>query len=47
MKGIYDEIERLSTIRFTPKDDINEMLEQNNSSHLKRRGFCKRTYYKT
>ena len=30
-----DEIERLSTIRFTPKDDINEMLEQNNSSHLK------------
>lgn len=35
MKGIYDEIERLSTIRFTPKDDINEMLEQNNSSHLK------------
>ena len=35
MKGIYDEIERLSTIRFTPKDDINEMLEQNNSSPLK------------
>lgn len=35
MKGIYDEIERLSTIRFTPKDDINELLDQVGSSHLK------------
>lgn len=35
MKGIYDEIERLSTIRFTPKDDINDLLDQVGSSHLK------------
>lgn len=35
MKGIYDEIERLSTIRFTPKDNINELLESVGSSHLK------------
>ena len=35
MKGIYDEIERLSTIRFTPKDDINELLEKVGSSHLR------------
>ncbi len=35
MKGIYDEIERLATIRFTPKDDINELLDEVGSSHLK------------
>ena len=35
MKGIYDEIERLNTIRFTPKDDINELLDQVGSSRLK------------
>lgn len=35
MKGIYDEIDRLSTIRFTPKDVINEMLVKNGSTHLK------------
>ena len=35
MKGIYDEIDRLNTIRFTPKDIINEMLVKNGSTHLK------------
>lgn len=35
MNGIYQEIERLKTIRFTPKDDINDMLVLNHSSHLK------------
>ncbi len=35
MKGIYDEIERLETIRFTPKSPINEMLEKIGSSKLK------------
>ncbi|MGN1183088.1 MAG: tRNA uridine-5-carboxymethylaminomethyl(34) synthesis enzyme MnmG [Faecalibacillus sp.] len=35
MKGIYDEIDRLSTIRFTPKDVINEMLVKNGSTRLK------------
>lgn len=34
MKGIYDEIERLKTIRFTPKHEINDILEDNHSSRL-------------
>lgn len=34
MKGIFDEIERLDTIRFTPKHEINDLLEQYNSARL-------------
>ena len=34
MKGIFDEIERLDTIRFTPKHKINDLLEQYNSARL-------------
>ena len=34
MQRIYDEIERLSTIRFTPKHPINEALENYGSSKL-------------
>ena len=35
MKHIHDEIERLDTIRFTPKSDINELLVTLNSTPLK------------
>ncbi len=35
IKGIYDEIERLEQIRFTPKSKVNEMLEKINSSPLR------------
>lgn len=35
MHRIYQEIERLETIRFTPKSTINELLENINSSRLK------------
>ena len=35
MKHIHDEIDRLSTIRFTPKSDINELLEKVGSTPLK------------
>lgn len=35
IKGIYDEIQRLEQIRFTPKSSVNEMLERINSSPLK------------
>ena len=34
MKGIFDEIDRLDTIRFTPKHPINEVLEQLGSTRL-------------
>lgn len=34
MKAIFDEIERLDTIRFTPKHPINEVLEQLGSTKL-------------
>lgn len=34
MKRIQDEIERLDTIRFTPKHEINDVLEQLGSSRL-------------
>lgn len=34
MKGIFAEIERLDTIRFTPKHPINEVLEQLGSTKL-------------
>lgn len=34
MKGIFDEIDRLDTIRFTPKHSINEVLEQLGSTRL-------------
>ena len=35
MKHIHDEIDRLSTIRFTPKSDINELLEKVGSTPWK------------
>ncbi|MDD8049420.1 MAG: tRNA uridine-5-carboxymethylaminomethyl(34) synthesis enzyme MnmG [Thomasclavelia sp.] len=35
MKGIFDEIQRLDTIRFTPKSDINDKLVELNSTKLK------------
>lgn len=35
MTHIHDEINRLETIRFTPKSDINELLEKIGSTHLK------------
>lgn len=34
MKGIFDEIDCLDTIRFTPKHPINEVLEQLGSTRL-------------
>lgn len=34
MKAVFDEIERLDTIRFTPKHPINEVLEQLGSTKL-------------
>lgn len=34
MKHIHDEIERLQTIRFTPKHSINDMLEKEGSARL-------------
>ena len=34
MKGIFDAIDRLDTIRFTPKHPINEVLEQLGSTRL-------------
>lgn len=34
MQGIFDEIERLDTIRFTPKHEINDLLEQCHSTRL-------------
>lgn len=34
MQGVFDEIERLKTIRFTPKHPINDRLEECNSSRL-------------
>jgi len=34
MKHIHDEIERLETIRFTPKHEINDMLEALGSTRL-------------
>ncbi len=35
MENIYNEMERLETIRFTPKSEINEVLEKIGSTHLK------------
>ena len=35
IKHIHDEIDRLSTIRFTPKSEINELLEKVGSTPLK------------
>ena len=34
MKAVFDEIDRLDTIRFTPKHPINEVLEQLGSTKL-------------
>lgn len=34
INNIYNEIDRLSTIRFTPKHDVNQMLESIGSSKL-------------
>lgn len=34
MKGIFDEIDRLDTIRFTPKHEINDLLEKCHSTRL-------------
>ncbi len=34
MKSIFNEIERLQTIRFTPKHEINDVLEKYGSSRL-------------
>jgi tRNA uridine 5-carboxymethylaminomethyl modification enzyme len=35
MNNIYNEIERLDTIRFTPKSEINHLLKEMNSTLLK------------
>ncbi len=35
MKNIYEEIERLETIRFTPKSPINDLLKEMKSTPLK------------